>query len=258
MNYIDIHGHINFSDYDMDREEAIVRARDAGVGIITVGTDVKSSQQAIELAEAHEDMWAIVGIHPTDAKNLTDAEFSILQGLAKHPKVVAIGECGLDYFHSVPEEMEKQRDIFIKHIELANSANKPLMLHVRNSKTPGRNAYQEAISILREHTKVRANFHFFAGTLQDARDIVAMGNTVSFTGVLSFARTYDEIVKNIPLSSIMSETDCPFVAPIPYRGKRNEPSYVIETVKKIAEIKGENLDVVSSAILSTAKEFFRI
>lgn len=258
MNYIDIHGHINFPDYDADREAAIARAQEAGVGIVTVGTGIESSKKAIELAESHENMWAIVGIHPTDAKDITDAEFAELQELAKHAKVVAIGECGLDYFHSAPEEMEKQRDIFIKHIELANSLNKPLMLHVRNGKTAEHNAYQETIVILKEKSKVRANFHFFAGTVQDAHDIVALGNTVSFTGVLSFARTYDDVVRNIPLVSIMSETDCPFVAPIPHRGKRNEPVYVIETVKKIAEIRGEDVQVVSSVILKTAKEFFKI
>ncbi|MBP6858876.1 MAG: TatD family hydrolase [Candidatus Pacebacteria bacterium] len=258
FTYIDIHGHINFPDYDIDRQVAIERAQEAGVGMITVGTGIESSRQAIKLAEAHENMWAIVGIHPTDAKDLTDTEFSELQELAAHPKVVAIGECGLDYFHSQPEEMGKQRDIFIQHIELANSVNKPLMLHVRNGKTAEHNAYQEVIAILKEKAKVHANFHFFAGTLQDAQDIIAMGNTVSFTGVLSFARNYDEIVKNIPLESIMSETDCPFVAPVPYRGKRNEPSYVIETVKKIAEIRGEDLSIVSSTLLNTAKKFFKI
>ncbi|MEN9912733.1 MAG: hypothetical protein RLY66_141 [Candidatus Parcubacteria bacterium] len=258
LNYIDIHGHINFPDYDKDREVAITRAQEAGVSIITVGTDIESSKQAITLAETHENMWAIVGVHPTDAKDITDADISVLRELAKHPKVVAIGECGLDYFHSAPEDMEKQRDIFIQHIELANSLSKPLMLHVRNSKTGDHNAYQEAISILKDKAKVRANFHFFAGTLQDAQDIVAMNNTVSFTGVLSFARNYDEIVRSIPLKSIMSETDCPFVAPVPYRGKRNEPSYVIETVKKIAEIRNESLETVSSTIITTAKDFFKI
>lgn len=265
LTFIDIHGHINFPEYDADRETAIARAQEAGVGMITVGTGVESSRKAIEFAEQNENMWAIVGIHPTDAKDITAEDFSVLQELATHPKVVAIGECGLDYFHSQPEEIAQQREIFIRHIELANSLGKPLMLHVRNGKTgPNRevqplgNAYQEVIAILKEKAKVRANFHFFAGTLADAQDIVAMGNTVSFTGVLSFARNYDEIVKNIPLTSIMSETDCPFVAPIPYRGKRNEPSYVIETVKKIAEIRGEEPDTVAKILLSNARLFFKV
>jgi TatD DNase family protein len=272
MKYIDIHGHINFPEYDADREEVIQRAHDAGVGIITVGTGLESSQKAIELAEAHENMWAVVGIHPIDTHaDVAISEFAGIKELAKHRKVVAIGECGLDYFHSKPEAIPLQRELFQCHIELANEVKKPLMLHVRNGKTNlksvspdsasissvlGHNAYQEAIEILKKHAKVRANFHFFAGTLQDAKDIIEMGNAMSFTGVLTFARNYDEIIKNVPLTHIMSETDCPFVSPTPYRGKRNEPSYVIEVVKKIAEIRGEALDVVEKQLVENARQFF--
>lgn len=258
MNYIDIHGHINISDFEADREAVIQRAQEAGVGMITVGTDIASSKKAITLAEQNENMLAIVGIHPTDVKAITDADFSILQEIAIHPKVVAIGECGLDYFHSKPEDMAKQREIFLKHIELANKVKKPLMLHVRNGKAAdlANNAYQEVIAILKEKSQVRANFHFFAGTVEDARDIVAMGNTISFTGVLTFARNYDEVIRSVPIESIMSETDCPFVAPIPYRGKRNEPVYVIEVVKKIAEIRGEDPTIVAQKLFKNAQEFF--
>lgn len=251
MKYLDIHGHLNFPDYDADREEVIRRAQEAGVGMVTVGTGLESSKKAIELAETHENMWAIVGIHPTDThKDVANAEFSGIKGLATHPKVVAIGECGLDYFHSKPEEIPRQKELFEQHIALANEVGKPLMLHVRNGKTgSGPNAYQEAIQILKKSAKVRGNFHFFAGTLQDARDIVEMGNTMSFTGVITFARNYDEIIKDVPLTSIMSETDCPFVAPIPHRGKRCEPVHVIETVKKIAEIRGEPVDSIVGQLL---------
>lgn len=271
LEYIDIHGHINFSDYDADRETVIMNAKEAGVGIITVGTDVGSSKKAIELAETHENMWAVVGVHPTDAKNITDDDFSVLQELAKHPNVVAIGECGLDYFHGKPDEISRQREVFLKHIEIANHANKPLMLHVRNGKQTGlayglmnekdsynikNNAYQETISILKQHSKVRANFHFFAGTVQDALDIVDMSNMISFTGVVTFTHDYDEIIRTVPLESIMSETDCPFVTPVPYRGKRNEPLYVIETVRRIADIRGQDFDVVAKQIIDNAKTFF--
>ena len=256
MKYIDIHSHLNFPDYNHDREAVIERAQKAGVGMITIGTDIESSKKAVALADANEDMWAIVGVHPMDAHTPNGSDdISALSELAAHPKVVAIGECGLDYFHGKPEDMPRQREIFDWHINLANKVNKPLMLHVRNGKTG--NAYQEVIGILKEKSKVRANFHFFAGTLQDAQDIVAMGNTVSFTGVLTFARNYDEIVKEIPLESIMSETDCPFVAPLPHRGKRNEPGYVIETVKKIAEIRGEDEATVEARLVANAQEFFR-
>ena len=260
MKYIDIHGHVNFPDFDADRTEVIARAKVLGVGMITIGCDVESSKKAVELAETNENMWAIVGIHPTDAHtDLNDTkDLEILKELATHPKVVAIGECGLDYFHGKAEDMQRQREIFHWHIELANKLNKPLMLHVRNGKDASVNAYQEAIAILKEKAKVHANFHFFAGTIQDARDIIAMGNTISFTGVLTFAFNYNDTVREMPLENIMSETDCPFVAPAPYRGKRNEPSYVIETVKKIAEIRKTGEAEVAAQLLKNARTFFNI
>lgn len=271
LKYLDIHGHINFPEYDLDREEVIKRANSAGVGIISVGTSLESSQKAVELAEAHENMWAIVGIHPIDTHSeVADLEFEGIKKLAVHPKVVAIGECGLDYFHSKPEDIARQVELFEKHIILANEVGKPLMLHVRNGKENSKgaaisdlnmtrpNAYQEAIAILKKFAKVRANFHFFAGTVQDAKDIIEMGNTISFTGVVTFARNYDEIIKNVPISNIMSETDCPYVAPIPFRGKRSEPVHVIETVKKIAEIRGENADVVAGRLVENTRQFFGI
>lgn len=264
MKYIDIHGHINFSDYDLDREEVFQRAADAEVGMIIVGTDLESSQQAIKLAEKYENVWAAVGMHPVEAGSqpvLTSAEMGKfkhqLLELAQHPKVVALGECGLDYFHSKPEEIVEQKRVFIDHILVANQLNKPLMLHVRNVKN-NTAAYQEAVELLKQYSKVRANFHFFAGTLDDAKSILEINGTMSFTGVLTFTQDYDELVKYIPIGNIMSETDCPFVSPVPYRGKRNEPSYVIEVAKRISDIKGENLSVTCEKLVENAKNFFSL
>ncbi len=258
MIYIDIHGHVNFPDFDADREDAIKRAKDAGVAMITVGTDMKSSVSAVELASIHENMWATVGVHPTDSKEAVD--WDQLERLAGHPKVVAIGECGLDYFHSKEEDIPRQKDIFEKHIALANKLNKPLMLHVRNGKIGGKgitgNAYQDALAMIQKSAKVRSNFHFFAGTMQDMKDIIANNGTVSFTGVLTFTSDYDELVKSVPPTHIMSETDCPFVPPVPYRGKRNEPVYVIETVKAIARIRGESETAVAGQLMENARNFF--
>src|ERR1035437_3771290 len=135
IRYIDIHGHVNFPEYDADREEVIRRAQEADVGMITVGTDIESSKRAIELAETHENMWATVGIHPTEVSNTVD--FQELRRLALHPKVVAIGECGLDYFHCKESDIPAQIEAFEKHIAIANEIKKPLMLHVRNSKKKG-------------------------------------------------------------------------------------------------------------------------
>jgi len=268
FKYIDIHGHVNFPNFDIDREVVIEQANNAGVAMITVGTDIVTSTSAVQLATMHEHMWATVGIHPTEtqvvrSKEKEDSDFESLEHLARHPKVVAIGECGLDYFHSKVEEISKQKEIFEKHIVLAKKVGKPLMLHVRNGKMAGStsdigNAYQDALRILKKYSDVRANFHFFAGTLSDLKDITARGYSVSFTGVVTFTRDYDELVRIAPISHIMSETDCPFVPPAPYRGRRNEPVYVIQTIKAIARIRGENEDTVAQQMLDNAKKFFKL
>ncbi len=252
MKYFDIHGHLNFAEYDGDREKVINRARELNVGMITVGTDYESSKRAVELARDNDDMWATVGIHPTEGGDPIS-----LKELAENPKTVAIGECGLDYFHSRTEDIENQRKMFEEHIVLANRVGKPLMLHIRNGKAGG-NAYQEAIGILKKQAKVRANFHFFAGTIQDLKDILDMGGMVSFTGVITFTNDYDELVRYAPIDRMVSETDCPFVAPAPHRGKRNEPAFVVETVKAIARVRGEDETKVATQLALNAVKFFNL
>ncbi len=278
MKYIDIHGHVNFPAYDTDRSEVIQRANDLEVGMINVGTDLKTSKSAIELAEKNENMWATVGLHPVfcseshndenetgvkseDKRAPESFNYEEFKELALNPKVVAIGECGFDFFHSKPEDIEKQKELFIQHIKLANEVNKPLMLHVRNASPKNvvqgqPSAYMQAVEILKEHAKVKANFHFFVGDLEEVKAILDIGCTVSFTGVLTFTRVYDEVVKYVPLTSIMSETDCPYVSPAPNRGKRNEPSYVVEIVKAIAQIRGESVDKVQVQLVDNAVKLF--
>src|ERR1035437_1785904 len=159
LRYIDVHSHLQFQQYDADRVEVISRANAAGVAIINVGTDLDTSKKAVEYAHGHENMWAIVGLHPTDIADAT-FDYDAFKKLALDPKVVAIGECGLDFFHSKPEDIERQKTIFIDQIRLANEIGKPLMLHVRNGRDGGgeKSAYQEAVQILKEHAKVAANF----------------------------------------------------------------------------------------------------
>ena len=276
LNFIDIHGHINFPEFDVDREATIVRAGEIGVGMISVGTNIESSKRAVELSEKNKNMWATVGIHPTEIseKMKEEIDWVSLRELAMHPKVVAIGECGLDYFHmnttDMASQISVQKEIFERQITLANEVNKPLMLHVRNAQTKAvahglpndsdtshaNNAYRDALVILKKSAKVRANFHFFAGSLEDLRDVIAAGYTVSFTGVISFTSDYDELIRYVPVDRIMSETDCPFVAPKPHRGKRNEPAYVVEVVKSIARIRGEDESAVARQILANATDFF--
>ncbi len=169
----------------------------------------------------------------------------------KSEKVIGIGECGLDYFHGKEEAKEKQKELFENQIELAMESGKPLMLHIRD-------AYEDAIEILNKYDGVRGNVHFFAGSKGMAQQFLDLGFTLSFTGVITFAKEYEDLIKSIPLDRILSETDCPFVAPALYRGKRNEPSYVIEVVKKISEIKDLSFEEVSSQLLQNSKNLWGI
>lgn len=251
LKLIDAHAHLNFPQYDKDREAVFARAAEAGIGLINVGTDAKTSEFAVELAQNHENTWATVGLHPTGFAEGFDYGFYL--DLARDEKVVGIGECGLDYFRSEPTTAEKQKEIFIKQIELANESNKPLMLHLR-----GADAYQDAYEILKTHAKVKGNAHFFAGTWDEAKLFLDSGFTLSFGGVITFVHNYDEVIKNAPLEMILAETDCPFVAPVPYRGKRNEPGYLPEIVKKLAEIKNISAEEAGKATLANTRRVFNL
>lgn len=253
MKLIDAHAHLQFPQFDEDREAVIVRAREAGVGVINVGTDLETSRAAMALAEQNDNIWATVGIHPTDlpsADRLAET-FTELESLAKHSKVVGIGECGLDYFHiQGGEERKKQQEIFVKQIGLAKIVNKPLMIHCRD-------AYQDLFDIIKNDNLI-GNIHFFAGDWGLARKFLDLGFFLSFTGVITFARNYDEVLKNAPLDQIMVETDCPFVAPAPYRGKRNEPIYVVEVAKQIAILRNLTPETVAGVTLANTRRLFAL
>lgn len=271
--YFDAHGHPNFAAFDRDRGEAIKRALDAGVFVTAVGTQADTSRQAVMLAEKYpEGVYAAVGLHPIhtaksfhDEKELGEGgreftsrgeafRYEVYRDLALHKKVVAIGECGLDYYRSDPASEAKQKEAFAALVALANEVRKPLMLHVRSGS--GRSAYREALEILSSSAQVGGDFHFFAGSWEEAKAILDRGFMLSFTGVLTFAREYDDIVRNAPLDRIMAETDAPYVAPVPFRGARNEPLHVRETVRKIAEIRGEEFELVRARLLENARSFF--
>lgn len=248
--YFDIHSHLNFSDYADDWEEVIARLKETETHTIVVGTDYESSKRAVELAEKYPEIYACVGVHPVD--NPTRVfEMEKFEELVKRPKVVAVGECGLDFFHADKEsDFARQVELFATQISFALEHNKPLMIHSRA-------AYPELLEILERlykemGNKLRGNIHFFAGTLEEAQRFWNIGFTTSFTGVITFTHDYDEVIKRAPLGSIMAETDAPYVAPVPYRGKRNEPSYVSEVVKRIAEIRGEDLELVRQELVNNA------
>lgn len=255
MKYLDIHCHLNFDDFNTDRKDVIERAQREGVGMIVVGTDIKSSRKAIEIAEENEDIWATVGFHPTE--KMENFDYETCRRLAENKKVVAIGECGFDYYRNSHINKSIQEEIFIKQINIANEVNKPLMLHLRNG-IDGESAYDDAMVVIKKHSKTRGNVHFFAGNYDEAKKFLDLNFTLSFTGVITFVRDYDEIIKNIPLDMILTETDAPFVSPVPYRSKRNEPMYVKEIAHAIADIRKESREKVLSQIVNTAEKLFSL
>jgi TatD DNase family protein len=254
--YFDIHSHLNFSQYDEDKAEVLQRLKDTETYTIVVGTDFESSERAVKLSEENENIFACIGIHPVDdtEKKWEEDKFA---SLVDNPKVVAVGECGLDFFHADKgKDFERQKNLFLDQINFALKYDKPIMIHSRS-------AYPDLLDILeplkREYgEKLRGDVHFFAGNVSEAKRFIDVDFTLSFTGVITFTHDYDEVIKFAPLEMIMSETDAPYVAPNPYRGKRNEPSYVSEVVKKIAEIRGEDFDTVQKALVSNAARVFKI
>ena len=258
FQYFDVHSHIQDSAFDADREAALGRMKELGMGAFVVGVDRKFSEDAIELAKKHENLWAVIGQHPTD--NTVEAfNWDLYKTWAEEAKVVGIGECGLDYFHELdPEKRDAQKDLFETQLHLAAEVAKPVMVHIRPSKGSRTDAYWDALDILDQFPDVWGNIHFFAGDWEVAQEYLRRGFTLSFTGVITFAKEYDEVIKKMPLESILSETDCPYVAPVPHRGKRNEPAYVSEVVRRIAEIRGESLETVQKALVANARRVFRL
>lgn len=262
--YIDIHSHISFPDFDADREEVINRMKEKNIWTIDVGVNFESSKKASENSLNNRGIFASAGLHPADDGD-EDFNAEAYKKLFANPKIVAVGECGLDYFRlnennqanqksKAESEKERQKEIFEKHIELAVGLDKPLMIHCRN-------AYADLLEILHSYSltygsKLRGNMHFFAGGWNEAKSFLDLGFTLSFTGVVTFAREYDEVIKNTPADMIMTETDSPFVSPSPYRGKRNEPVYIIEVAQKIAQIRGEDFDSVREQILRNSLRMF--
>jgi TatD DNase family protein len=256
IQYIDIHAHLTHEDYADDLDFVLERMREKGVACITIGTDLEDSKNAIKFAEENENIFAVIGFHPIDTKHSSIEQLEEFEKLLEHPKCVGVGEIGLDYFR--PEDADnkdKQKEFFEKQIELAIKYDKPIMIHARNSMS-------DTLEILerykRDNPKLKVNFHFFNGDVALASKIYDLDFQVSFTGIITFAKELEETVKFVPFDKIMAETDSPFASPNPYRGKRNEPSYVIEVVKKIADTKGLDLEVCRKQILENSIEFFKL
>jgi len=284
MKYIDVHAHVNFRAFDNDRDAVIKRALQEDVWMINVGTQQHTSKQAVDLAKNYErGVYAIVGLHPihtsasyhdtdelgeeskpfTSRGEVFDTKF--YRELLASPRVVGVGECGLDYFrieNDVGGTKQKQKDALHMQIELALEKDVPLMIHTRPEKGTTK-AYHDTLDILSSYShkhgsKLRGDFHFFAGDLNIAKRIIDLGFTCSFTGAITFTHDYDEIVSYIPIDRILAETDCPYVTPEPHRGKRNEPLYVKYVVEALARIRNTTIEAVSNQVRANSMRLFAL
>lgn len=267
IRFIDTHAHLNLAQFAEDRDEVITRNRERGVGCINVGTHKATSQLAVQLAKNNADMWSIIGLHPintisvdpddTDSVVESEFDYEFYKQLALQERVVGIGECGFDYWHNSEETYDRQREAFIAQIALANETGLPLMLHLRNGRGPGgRNAYDDALEILKTDARVPGNAHFYAGTYEQAKAFFELGFTISFTGVITFASDYELLVKAAPLDLIHAETDCPFVAPTPYRGQRCEPWMVQAVYAQISALRGDDEEMVRQQLIINAYRLY--
>lgn len=256
---IDTHTHLDDARYNDDREAMIARAREAGVeAFITIGCDRSTSQAAVALAERHSFVYASIGVHPHEVKNISDGWYDDFRRLAQNKNVVAYGEIGLDYHynHSSPKE---QRERFREQLQLARELKLPVIIHTRE-------AQEDTINILKEEnaSQVGGVFHCFSGDAWLAKDALDLGFYLSFSGILTFqnATMLREIAKNTPLDRVLIETDCPYLTPVPFRGKRNEPAYVSLVAKQLAEIHadkpGLSIGQIERITSENAKRLFKI
>lgn len=255
---IDSHVHLDDSRYDDDRDDVFRRAQAAGVeAFVTIGCDLATSQAAIALAEAHPTVFATIGVHPHEAKEIEPNWYEAFRSLAHHPKVVAYGEIGLDYHYDhSPRAVQRQR--FREQIQLARELRLPLVIHTRE-------AQEDTVSILREEgaANVGGVFHCFSGDTWLAKDALDLGFYLSFSGVLTFknATMLREIVETVPLDRIMVETDGPYLTPVPHRGKRNEPAFVQHVARTLTEILGrgtQSFESIAHATVENTKRLFKI
>ena len=266
---IDTHAHLDFSDFAADLDEVIRRAHRAGVKrIITIGTGLQSSVQAVALAEKHENVYAAVGIHPGSASDETDDFALQLEPLLSHPKVVAVGECGLDYYRLPPRKdqeddpqyqeriglLKKRQKYFLEQqLQLAVKARLNVVIHQRES-------WKDLLEILNPYNgRLRAVFHCFGGTIAEASELLAHKHLVSFTGLITF-KSADQVrlsVRDLPDGGFMVETDCPYMAPVPHRGKRCEPAHVLHVAETIAALRNQPVSRIIGQTGAAAAEFFR-
>lgn len=251
--FFDSHAHLDDARFAPDLEEILARMQENDVrGMMNVGCDLVSSERSIALAERLDWVWAAVGSHPDDADHVDAARIEVYRSLCRHPRVRAIGEIGLDYhYEDIPREIQK--NAFRMQLTLARELSLPVIIHERE-------AHEDALRILEDFPDVRGVFHCYSGSLEMAKELVRRGWYIGFTGVITFknARKAVEVAEWLPLSRTLIETDCPYMAPEPFRGRRCDPSMVPQMAKKIAQIKGIAPEQVAEATFRNAVELFAL
>jgi TatD DNase family protein len=252
--FIDSHAHLELEDYDKDRDEVVQRAKDAGVEIIvTIGVDLADCRKAVALTDQYDGVYAAIGVHPHDVKSIDNETYTAIKRLAQNDKVVAYGEIGLDFYRNLsPREIQFRR--FGEQLDIAIELDLPIIIHERN-------AHEETYDILRKWPgKRRGVIHCFSGDAALAKKFLDLGFYISIPGPVTFekASKIQNVVRQVPLTSLLIETDAPFLTPQPHRGKRNEPAFVVNTAKKIAELKGVSVEEVGQVTSQNTKTLFRI
>jgi TatD DNase family protein len=262
--FVDSHAHLEMEQFEADRAAMLERARAAGVETVVAigsGTGPGSLDCGIKLAEQHSWIYATIGIHPHEAKLATDADFQEMEQLAKRPKVIAWGEIGLDYYYD-HSPREVQRDVFLRQLELARAAKLPIVIHCRPSEG-SENAWDDCIAILREHwalSGLGGVLHCFTGSQAHAKAALDMGFMISFAGNVTFpkAQNIRDAAASVPLERIFIETDSPFLAPVPHRGKRNEPAFVKEVAVQVGKLRGISTEEVGARTSQNFYDFFKL
>lgn len=253
--FFDTHAHLDDEHFADDRELVIKRAREAGLQLImNASCNLEACKKTIELTKKYDFIYGAVGIHPQDARDITEVDFSELKELAGEEKIRAIGEIGLDYYwDDAPHDVQHQ--IFRRQINLAKEVKLPVIIHDRE-------AHQDVFEILKEEgaQEVGGVMHCYSGSWEMAKEYIKLGFYISLGGPVTFknGRKVQEIAKQVPLENLLIETDSPYLAPVPYRGKRNEPAYVVKTAEQIAHLKGIGVEVVAKATLENGKKLFNI
>lgn len=261
IKIIDAHTHINFPQFDKDREEVIKRAFENDIGMISIGTDIEMTEKAIDIASENENIWATAGIHPHDAIEYNsfediDKDIKILEELASDDNVVGIGECGLDYSQlKDEEEKKKQKYLFSEQIKISHKTNKPIIIHCRD-------AFDDVLEILEENKDILLSepgiCHFFTGDIDLAKQFLDLGFSFTFGGLITKTCEFDDVLNFIPNENILIETDAPFVSPKSKMGKRNEPLFILETLDTLSKIKEINSEKMAEITKNNTERVFNL